>query len=152
MQPNPAAWCGQWTGSNMLRLTWLPEPEQRSRARAVITPEANAKFLAMRYHWRYEDVDHEGALLFGFGDESNPATAAWCDSWHMSGRLLICSGGVNASGAVAVTGSYQAPPGPDWGWRIELSMPAPDSLCMRMFNIEPNGDEELAVQADFVRD
>jgi hypothetical protein len=70
----------------------------------------------------------------------------------MSGRLLMCSGGVDASGAVAVTGSYQAPPGPDWGWRIELSMPAPDSLCMRMFNIEPDGSEELAVQADFVRE
>jgi hypothetical protein len=152
MQHSPDNWCGRWTGSNLLRLSWLPEPDHRSATSATIAAEANGKFFSMRYRWQHDQVDHEGVLLFGFGDETNAATAAWCDSWHMSGRLLFCSGTTDASGTLSVLGSYAAPPGPDWGWRIELSMPTTDSLCMRMFNIEPGGEDDLAVQADFVRD
>lgn len=146
------AWYGRWTGSNLLRLSWLPEPEHRSDARAVIAPEAGGKFCSMRYHWWYEGIEHEGLLLMGWGDHAEAATAAWCDSWHMNARLMFCTGKAQEDGRAILRGSYAAPPGPDWGWRIEFSMPIADTLTLRMFNIDPNAIEELAVQADFVRD
>ena len=65
---------------------------------------------------------------------------------------MFCTGRVDASGVVDMRGSYEAPPGPDWSWRIELSMASADTLCMRMFNIDPQGLEELAVQSDYARD
>ena len=31
---------------------------------------------------------------------------------------MACEGAVEPDWAIAVHGSYAAPPGPDWGWRI----------------------------------
>jgi hypothetical protein len=52
---------------------------------------------------------------------------------------------------VVVRGSYPAPTGPDWGWRIELDLRLADQLQMRMVNITPDGQEMLAVQAVYAR-
>jgi hypothetical protein len=48
-----------------------------------------------------------------------------------------------------VRGSYAAPPGPDWGWRITLAATATSEIEISMFNIDPNGKEELAVRATY---
>jgi len=44
-------------------------------------------------------------------------------------------------------GSYAAPPGPDWGWRTVIEIPDDDSFRMVMYNVSPEGKEELAVNA-----
>ena len=44
-----------------------------------------------------------------------------------------------------------APSSPDWGWRIELEVTELDEFEMRMYNISPQGEEELAVQARYDR-
>ena len=63
----------------------------------------------------------------------------------MSNKLLI-SEGKAARGSVDVSGSYAAPPGPDWGWRTTLG-PGPDeTLRMVMYNVTPDGEEYLAVE------
>jgi hypothetical protein len=52
---------------------------------------------------------------------------------------------------LSVRGSYAAPPGPDWGWRIEIT---PDGRTLRivMFNIWPDGSrEDLAAEASYTR-
>jgi hypothetical protein len=63
---------------------------------------------------------------------------------------MVCTGLIDKYGLVDVLGSYSYPPGPDWGWRITLS-PGEDELEMRMFNIHPEGQEDLAVEASYRR-
>jgi hypothetical protein len=48
-----------------------------------------------------------------------------------------------------VRGSYAAPPGPDWGWRTDVT-PNAERLRVVMHNVWPEaqgGKEELAVEA-----
>ncbi|MDZ4811297.1 MAG: DUF1579 family protein [Pseudomonadota bacterium] len=152
LSTTPMYWIGSWVGTNRLWMDGSRSPALSSESRAQIAPEANGNFLHMRYRWQYEAVEQEGCLLLGNQNASDAITAAWCDSFHMSGKLMFCTGSVNASGDVDMRGSYAAPPGPDWGWRISLSMASADRLCMQMFNIDPHGLEELAVKADYLRD
>jgi hypothetical protein len=48
-------------------------------------------------------------------------------------------------------GSYAAPPGPDWGWRITIRSASPAEFQIVMHNISPDGQEDLAVQIDYAR-
>ena len=80
------------------------------------------------------------------------ATAAWIDSWNNGNRLMLCRGGLNAESALSVKGSYSAPPGPDWGWRITLESQSKDAWRLVMHNITPEGEEQLAVEALFQRE
>ena len=90
-------------------------------------------------------------LIAGNANAEEAASAAWVDSWHMSGKLMACLGEVDSAGAIKLRGAFEAPPGPDWGWTIEVSQPAPDTLKIVMCNVTPGGDAEMAVQANFTR-
>ena len=59
-------------------------------------------------------------------------------------------GTVDEHGCVSVLGSYEAPPDPDWGWRIEV-VPEGKSLRIIMHNISPDEQEVLAVRATYER-
>ena len=48
-------------------------------------------------------------------------------------------------------GTYAAPPGPDWGWRITIRSGSASELQIIMHNISPEGQEDLAVQANYQR-
>jgi hypothetical protein len=47
-------------------------------------------------------------------------------------------------------GYYSVPNNPDWGWRSEI-IPGEDSFRYAMFNVSPEGIEEIAVETDFAR-
>jgi hypothetical protein len=46
---------------------------------------------------------------------------------------------------LSVRGTYAAPPGPDWGWRIEI---VPDTHALRIthYSIHPDGTEDFAAE------
>ena len=146
-----AALSGEWVGTKRLYLNWLPNPEVQSDSRLTIAKAVRGSFELMDYTWKYDGMPHEGLLLIGYDETKNAVTIAWGDSWHMSKAIMHCIGGVDASGAINVTGSYEAPPGPDWGWRITISAEGKDKMRIVMHNISPEGKEELAVDAGFVR-
>ncbi len=142
---------GVWIGENLLRTTWLTPPEHLSPSRLSVGPAAAGKFLVFSYTWSHDNVEQEGLLLLGHDKQQDVATAAWVDSWHMSQKVMSFEGTVNADGVIDLRGSYEAPPGPDWGWRIVISSSAADSLEMVMYNISPEGVEDLAVRANYKR-
>ena len=76
--------------------------------------------------------------------------AIWIDSWHMNDKLMVCRGVVDSSGRLSVRGPYEAPPGPDWGWRIEVT-PGDTGLTIAMWNVTPEGEESRAVEATYAR-
>jgi hypothetical protein len=142
---------GSWSGESRLFTPWMPNPESASNSTLVVSPAAKGNFLSFAYTWSHEGVDHEGLLLVGNANKAEEATAAWIDSWHMSGSVMQCKGSVDEPGVILLRGSYAVPPGPDWGWRIEVRSPSADELALLMFNISPEGGEDIAVQADYKR-
>lgn len=141
---------GQWTGENAL---WLSEtePPRLSASRCSVAPEANGQCLALRYTWADSGKPQEGVLLLNADPESAACTAVWTDSWHYAHQLMTLRGAADAVGAASMLGAYAAPPGPDWGWRITVAPPEGDRFTLRMFNISPDGEEVLAVEALFSR-
>lgn len=141
---------GEWTGTNSL---WL-EPGIRARescSTARVSAYARGQFVALAYTWAFEGKPQEGLILFPSAIAAGASQAVWIDSWHMRDAVMICEASMR-EGVVALEGSYAAPPGPDWGWRIEIEAEEARSLRMRMFNITPQGEEEPAVSATYERD
>ena len=142
---------GEWTGKNLLRLNWLTPSDYFSSSDLSVLQGAKGTFLTFNYSWVHENVPQEGMLVVGYDRIQNITTAAWIDSWHMSSKVMFCQGTINAQGIINLRGSYEAPPGPDWGWRIMIITPSDNILQLIMFNCSPEGLEELAVQADYKR-
>ncbi len=141
---------GNWSGTNLLHLSWLTPSDYHSSSHLAIQPVANGKFLAFTYTWSHENVPHEGMILLGYDVESKRATAAWIDSWHMSSKIMSCQGAIDEHGEIVLRGNYEAPPGPDWGWRIVITASG-KALRLVMYNCSPEGEEEWAVQAEYTR-
>lgn len=95
-------------------------------------------------------------MILGMHAKRDEATGAWVDSWHQSNETLFLKGEHEkvkgaASGRVSISGTFPAPPGPDWGWRIALECPHATKLLLTMFVITPEGEEFLAVYGEYQR-
>lgn len=141
---------GIWTGTN--RLWMMPtDPALESPTTLTISTAAQDKFALWRYTWIYDGDPKEGLLLFSRRPQAGKVQAAWIDSWHMDTVMMVMEGTVDAGGRVSLLGHYAAPPGPDWGWRIELEAPSGTSVRLLMFNITPDGEAYPAVEAVYGR-
>ncbi len=136
---------GIWKGTNCL---WLSptDPVRFSDTGAVISTIGRERFLSIAYTW-FEDQPQEGLLVLGLKEEA--AHSYWIDSWHNGDRVMPCEGTIAVDGRVSLLGSYPAPPGPDWGWRLVVEPGEPFKLLM--YNITPDGMEVLAVEAVYNR-
>ncbi len=142
-----AALTGDWRGTKQLYLEPPPAAPASSPSQLSAVPIAGGSFLRLDYDWTFEDEAQSGVLMLG-ADEENIASAAWVDSFHMSSKIMSCTGTVLA-GAMKLSGAYAAPPGPDWGWRIAVLSVSADAFQIVMHNISPEGQEDLAVQIDY---
>ena len=140
---------GEWRGTKQLYLAPPPEPAVSSPSQLSVRSIAGDSFLQFNYDWIYKDEAQSGVLLFGC-DEQQAATAAWVDSFHMSSKIMFCTGAAT-DGSAELRGSYEAPPGPDWGWRITIRSVSATELQIVMHNIWPEGQVDLAVQIDYTR-
>ena len=143
-----ASLAGWWEGTNTLHDPNTGRPETTPSAVTAVAI-IGKRFLRFGYTWVYQGQPQEGLLLLGFDPESNAVSGHWIDTWHMGNKVLACTGPAPI-GTVSIRGSYAAPPGPDWGWRIELTAEG-DQLRMVMTNIYPDGKEELAVESEYSR-
>lgn len=141
---------GVWAGDNLLRLSWQSPSDFQSRGELTAATAIRDKFLTVNYQWSRHDALHEGLLLLGFDAEQETVNAAWVDSWHSNIKPLILSGTVNEQKTMDLRGTYEVPNHPDWGWRIVIT-PAENDLRMTMYNVSPEGAEDLAVRADYQR-
>jgi hypothetical protein len=140
---------GAWSGRNQL---WMSpsHPALVSDGTATVTLAVRDQVLAVRYTWAEHDQPQEGLLVVQYDAATGVATAAWTDSWHLRDTFMACKGTIDATG-LSVDGTYAAPPGPDWGWRLTIEPHGSGRLRLRMFNISPSGQTDLAVEAVYDR-
>ncbi len=108
------------------------------------------RFVRLDYSWADKGQPQEGSLLVGWEKVSGGVTMVWIDTWHNSDRIMVLTGTVADDGTLVARGSYNAAPGPDWGWRTQL-FATEDVVSLVMFNVSPEGAEELAVHAQYRR-
>lgn len=153
--PRLASYIGSWRGTSRLHMD-PDSPGVTTESTLTAAPIAKGRFVQISYTWSHEGVPHEGTLMLGMHAKREEATGAWVDSWHQSNETLFLKGThekVKAapSGRVSISGTFPAPPGPDWGWRIALESPAAGQLLMTMYVIEPEGQEHLAVHGEYAK-
>ncbi len=141
---------GDWKGTNRLHVPWMPEPLKESESRATVRSKMNGQFLSVEYTWAFEGEPHEGMLILGCDPKSDAVQAVWTDSWHSKDVLMLCNGSRTSDGRISVTGQYSVPDHPDWSWRTEI-VPQGEKFRYAMYNISPEGEEEIAVETDFER-
>jgi hypothetical protein len=143
------ACAGRWGATSRLHDPHAGSPDE-SPSTATVTPVCGSRFIRLDYTWAYRQTPQEGSLLIGYVTSCAEATAHWIDTWHMGDKGMACRGSVEPSGRISVRGSYSAPPGPDWGWRIVIT-PGAQTLGIVMYNITPEGQEQLAVETEYAR-
>ena len=141
---------GEWKGTNRLHTPWLPEPLKESESTATVRTKMNGQFLSIEYKWSFEGEPQEGILILGCDPKSDAVQAVFTDSWHSGHVLMLCNGTVSDEGTISVVGSYSVPDNPDWHWRTEIKHDG-ETLRYYMYNISPEGEEDVAVETDFAR-
>ena len=141
---------GEWKGTNRLHLNWMPDPILESDSTAVVRQLARGQCLEIVYTWSYKGELHEGILLLSGDAGTGAIRAVWTDSWHSANVIMVCDGSVRPDGGISVKGSYAVPDHPDRGWRTEIFLDDQDFNYV-MYNISPEGLEELAVETRFSR-
>jgi hypothetical protein len=141
---------GTWKGTNRLYVPWMPEKIKESDSTATIRSKMNGQFLSVEYTWSFDGKPEEGMLILGCDPKSDSVQAVWTDSWHSKDILMLCNGTVSTDGSISVFGKYSVPEHPDWGWRTEI-IPGIDQFRYVMYNVTPEGAEELAVETNFSR-
>lgn len=145
-----ADYIGEWSGTNRLNLSWLDDPVKQSDSALTVSYKARRQFVAFDYTWVYEGEPQEGLLLLGADERSDAVQTVWTDSWHSKNTLMLSDGKVLEDGSISVKGYYKVEGHPDWGWRTIISREG-DILRLTMYNVSPDGDEELAVETAYQR-
>ena len=141
---------GAWTGTSSLWLSPEDEPDQ-CVSTAWLALAAKGQFFSLQYHWSYNGVLQEGLLLIGYEKAADQVNGIWVDSWHMSDKFMVCEGDGDQTEKISILGAYSAPPGPDWGWRINVEPVDQNTFHLLMYNITPDGEEMLAVKGVYNR-
>lgn len=106
------------------------------------------RFLRFEYRSELFGSPLAGELLLAFEAGEALWRSSWVDSFHTGTAILVSVGdGGPEAQPVSVRGSYFAAPGhPHWDWRTELHDGEAGRLTLRMFNVSPEGQEDLGVE------
>lgn len=145
-----AALVGRWTGDNTVWLEPGTDP-LRSSASAEVSLAAEGQVLCLRYRWAEGGKPQSGILVLGGNAALTTWAGSWTDSWHYAHQLMGLRGTGDGNSA-SVGGTYAAPPGPDWGWRLALEAGGVDNCVLRMYNRPPDEEEALVVEMRLTRE
>lgn len=139
------AFAGDWIGRNQL---WFEPgtPAHECDTTASVVSVARESCVAIRYEWEEAGAIEEGLLVVRNAPEISDEDMVWVDSFHTGGKFMRFRGEADDAGRVVALGSYPAPGGPDWGWRIVLDSSGTDHLHLLMYNITPDGTTYPAVE------
>lgn len=139
---------GDWAGTSKLWLSPGEDPRE-SDSSARVSLVGQGQFVRIEYDWSFDKMAQDGQILFAPEFGMADCEAVWLDSWHMASAIMTCEVSNGPGDSAILRGNYPAPPDPDWGWRIEIRAAGAREFEIRMFNISPEGEEALAVQATY---
>ena len=143
---------GEWRGTNRLHTPWIKEnPIRDSESNALVAFSAQGKFLKLEYDWTYDEKEQAGLILLGNEENAVSFKSFWIDSWHLSDKFMVSEGERTENGAISMKGFYTVPENPDWGWRTIIESENENSFKIVMYNVTPEGVEDLAVEANYKR-
>lgn len=142
---------GPWTGRSVLTLDPREGKSDSSTSALTVTPILGETFVRLDYDWSFNGTRHEGMMLVGCEPKRERVTIQWVDSFHNSRSVMSLVGPTGSEETLIARGSYAAPTGPDWGWRIALT-PSAELFRVVMHNLWPDGSaEDIAVEAEYRR-
>jgi Protein of unknown function (DUF1579) len=139
--------CRAWRGTAK---TYMDPTHQQPPLEAPwdgrIAPILGGRFVRFTYRTQLEDKPIAGELLIAYESGEKLYRTAWVDSFH-TGTAILASQGDDGGGAIEVLGRWFAGEGAGhWGWRTVIDDSAADALVIRMFNISPDGQQDLGVE------
>lgn len=123
----------KWAGRGELWLDAEGNQAELCDCRLELGPEG------LEYHWSYEGKPHTGKLVLRAGG------ADFTDTFHAPTTMSFVAR-PEAWALLDLLGTYSGGEGPDWGWRILLSLRPSGELVLQMTNIAPWGEEGRAVR------
>ena len=144
---------GVWEGT---ATTWTEpnHPPDVAPWRVTIAPLLDGRFFEQRHRGSFGGQELEGVVVYGFDKPRGVHTATWFDSFHTGTAQLVMEGRppTDAATILDVRGRYYvAEITAWWGWRTLLRTPAPGTLRIEMFNVDPGGTEHPAVTVVLTR-
>lgn len=149
---NLSKFVGNWKGNYKLYLSWLSESPFESQTNALVDFTAKGRFLKIEYDWNHEEKSQEGLILLGTDKTSEKIITFWIDSFHLSDKYMVSEGNFDENGNPSLKGFYAVPGHPDWGWRTDFDFKGKDTFKITMYNVSPEGVEELAVEAVYSKE
>ena len=141
---------GSWSGISRL---WL-EPDTLTDESPVVGSIQlilDGRFALYLYQGTIEGEPQHGMFMVGYNTTTDQFESSWVDSFHNNTAIMFCVGGATESG-FSVLGSFPDPTGgPDWGWRTEVELLDEDHLVITAYNIDPEGNEAKATEANLTR-
>lgn len=140
---------GAWRGTAR---TWFEPgvPGNDAAFEAQARSVAGGLLTLIEYDSTIEGARLDGVLLVGRDPSSGETTIEWADTFHQPSVMHLRGEPTDPGepGApLSALGSYEAPEGPPWGWRIEVSLEDEDAtLAIRHFNVPPGGEPGLGVE------
>lgn len=101
------------------------------------------RFLLHEYTGSLNGKPIEGISIFGCSLGDGKLQTAWVDSFH-SGTAILFSENTSLVSPYSVLGHYG--PEPSWGWRTQIDRDNSGKVIITMYNIEPGGPEQIAVE------
>ncbi|HEX6695098.1 MAG TPA: DUF1579 family protein [Longimicrobiales bacterium] len=139
---------GRWRG-----VSRLTDPQNglddTCPSTATAGPALQEKFVRITYAWEHRGKSEEGLIMIAHDPADSACQLYWGDTFHMGRAIMSLHGHVDGS-CLSARGTYPVPGHPDWGWRIDVAC-EPASLCITMYNITPEGTEEIAVRGEYTR-
>lgn len=111
---------------------------------AVIENDQYEQSISINYTWKYLKETIKGSFLIDLKKGEN-YTCIWKDTWHNKNTSMLLEGELYGSKIFTFLGSYGTKDNAIWGWKIKIIQGNKGIVSIFMYNIDPNGQECLAV-------
>ena len=137
-------------GYRGLAKTWIEPgaPAEEAPWEGLIEPILGGRFVRFEYRSRLLGGPIAGLMVLGFEKDRAEFQLSWIDSLHTGSATMLSTGpDVAGDQPISVRGRYFVAQTQEyWGWRTEIDDLGNGPLVVRMFNVTPDGQEDLGVE------